>query len=70
MKKGVVFGSLASLMALFSLNFISAAWSFSDMLNTWAQMDIFTYVLPFLLIFVFVISLNLFEIPFPFFLPF
>lgn len=42
---------LSSIGILFSLNFVSAAWRFSDVLNTWAEMDVFTYVLPFLLIF-------------------
>lgn len=48
---------IASTGILFSMNFVSAAWSFSDMLNTWANMDIFTYVLPFLLVFAMVFGI-------------
>lgn len=51
MKKGLVLGSLTSLVTLLNLNFVSAAWKFSDVLNIWGDMDVFTYVLPFLLIF-------------------
>ncbi len=51
MKKGLVFSSIASLGVLFSMNLVSAVWRFGDVLNSWADKDIFTYVLPFLLIF-------------------
>ena len=57
MKKSVLMGAIASVGVLFSMNFVSAAWRFSDMLDTWANMDIFSYVLPFLLIFAMVFGI-------------
>lgn len=49
--------AVASIGILLSLNFVSAAWRFSDMLDSWARMDIFAYVLPFLLIFAMVFGI-------------
>lgn len=48
MKKGLVLSILAG---IFSIASVSAAWTFTGMLNQWDQMGIFSYALPFLLIF-------------------
>jgi hypothetical protein len=48
MKKGLVLSILAG---IFSIASVSAAWTFTAMLNQWDQMGIFNYALPFLLIF-------------------
>ena len=44
-------GILGSFVVFASLNFVSAAFSVGNILNDWAQADVFTYVLPFLLVF-------------------
>ena len=48
---------IASAGILFSMNFVSAAWRFSDMLTSWANADVFTYVLPFLVVFAMVFGI-------------
>jgi len=48
MKKGFVLSILAG---IFSIASVSASWTFTGMLNQWDQMGIFSYALPFLLIF-------------------
>ncbi len=48
MKKGLMLSFLAG---LFSISSVSAAWTFTNMLAQWDSMGIFTYALPFLLIF-------------------
>ena len=48
MEKRSVLGIIAGLI---SISMVSAAWSFTDVLNYWNTMGVFTYVLPFLLVF-------------------
>ena len=40
-----------------SVSFVSAAWNFVDVLNYWNQAGVFTYILPFLLIFALVYAI-------------
>ena len=47
-KSGLIAGLIAGIS---SIGLVSAAWSFTGMLNEWAALGVFKYVLPFLLIF-------------------
>ncbi len=43
--------TIGILAGIFALGSVSAQWTFTGMLNDWAAMGVFKYVLPFLLIF-------------------
>ena len=48
---------LSILAGLFSISSVSAAWTFTSMLNQWESMGIFQYAIPFLLIFALVFGI-------------
>jgi hypothetical protein len=54
MKKGSILGLLAG---LFSIGFVSASWSFADLLNQLNDFAFFDYILPFLLVFALVYAI-------------
>lgn len=57
-KREKILSLLAGILAFgFSFNFISAAWDVTSVLNDWAAMGVFSYVLPFLLVFALVFGI-------------
>ena len=43
-KSGLIAGLITG---IFGISLVSAAWTFTGMLNEWAAMGVFKYVLPF-----------------------
>jgi peptidoglycan/LPS O-acetylase OafA/YrhL len=50
-------GLLGILAGFFAISSVSAAWTFTEMLNQWQSMGVFDYALPFLLIFALVYAI-------------
>lgn len=53
-KSGFIFAGLASMAILASTSLVSAQTTLTNILNQWAEWGVFSYMLPFLLIFAFV----------------
>lgn len=50
-KSGFISICLASVVSMSAISLASAAWTFVDVLNYWQRIGVFTYILPFLLVF-------------------
>lgn len=50
-KSGWIISGILGLVLASSLNFVSAQFSIANVLNQWASMGVFAYILPFLLVF-------------------
>lgn len=57
MKKSGILSLMAGLVLAGSVGIVSAAWNFVDVLNYWNQAGVFSYILPFLLIFALVYAI-------------